>query len=57
MSAYLTAKLFNWDFPVDAIHNFKWMKIIHIWQNWGLILLMDVTCDLKHVITCLKACE
>ena len=21
--------------PADAIHNFKWVKIIQIWQNWG----------------------
>ena len=30
----------------DAIHNFKWVKIIQIWQNRGQlfqILLVDVT--------------
>ena len=21
----------------DAIHNFKWVKIIQIWQNWGQV--------------------
>ena len=31
----LTAKLFNRNFhpPTDAIHNFKWVKIIQIWQQ------------------------
>ena len=37
----LTAKLFNFNFqPLevvspDAIHNFKWVKIIQIWQYGG----------------------
>ena len=37
----LTAKLFNLNFThlklclADAIHNFKWVKIIQIWQNGG----------------------
>ena len=40
----LTAKLFNLNFhplevvdrvTLDAIHNFKWVKIIQIWQNGG----------------------
>ena len=37
----LAAKLFNLIFThlklclADAIHNFKWVKIIHIWQNEG----------------------
>ena len=42
----LTAKLLNWIFThfklcladaihSDAIHNFKWVKIIQIWQNGG----------------------
>ena len=35
----LTAKLFNWNFThlklclADAIHNFKWVKIIQLWQK------------------------
>ena len=42
----------NWIFThfklclADAIHNFKWVKIIQIWQNGGhsfQILLVDVT--------------
>ena len=28
----LAAKLFNW---IDAIHNFKWVKVIQIWQIGG----------------------
>ena len=38
---FLTAKLFNLNFThlklclADAIHNFKWVKIIQIWQNGG----------------------
>ena len=48
----LTSKLFNLNFPhlklclADAIHNFKWVKIIQIWQmkvNSFQILLVDVT--------------
>ena len=37
----LTAKLFHLNFHhlklclADAIHNFKWVKIIQIWQNGG----------------------
>ena len=37
----LTAKLFNLNFThlklclADAIHNFKWAKIIQIWQKGG----------------------
>ena len=37
----LAAKLFNLNFHplklclADAIHNFKWVKIIQIWQNGG----------------------
>ena len=32
----LPAKLFNLNFhPLDAIHNFKWVKIIQSWQNGG----------------------
>ena len=34
----LDGKLSNWNFhrlEADAIHNFKWVKIIQIWQNWG----------------------
>ena len=36
----------------DAIHNFKWVKIIQIWQNGGplfSILLIDVTFYVQHV--------
>ena len=41
----LTAKLFNLIFThlklclADAIHNFKWVKIIQIWQDVGQLFL------------------
>ena len=40
--------------PADAIHNFKWVKIIQIWQNGGQLLLNIA--DWCHIlsITCLK---
>ena len=39
----------------DAIHNLKWVKIIQIWQNGGLLL--SNLADWCHVLfsTCLKA--
>ena len=43
----LTAKLFNWNFThlklclADAIHNFKWVKIIQIRQN-GVQLFSNI---------------
>ena len=36
----------------DAIHNFKWVKIIQIWQNGAQLfsnpILIDITCYPKH---------
>ena len=65
----LTAKLFNLNFHslevvsrwrdiqlclADAIHNFKWVKIIQIWQN-GSQLLSNIAdwCQMLS-LTCLK---
>ena len=38
----------------DAIHNFKWVKIIQIWQNGGQ--LFSNIADWCHILslTCLK---
>ena len=38
----------------DAIHNFKWVKIMHIWQNEGQ--LFSNRADWCHImaLTCLK---
>ena len=38
----------------DAIHNFKWVKIIHIWQNGGQ-MFADIAdwCNIFS-LTCLK---
>ena len=38
----------------DAIHNFKWVKIIQIWQNGGQ--LFSNIADLCHMLslTCLN---
>ena len=38
----------------DAIHNFKWVKIIQIWQNRGQLFLNIA--DWCHIfsLTCLK---
>ena len=38
----------------DAIHNFKWVKIIQIWQNGGQ--LFSNIADWSHILspTCLK---
>ena len=38
----------------DAIHNFKWVKIIQIWQNGGQLFLNIA--DWCHIssLTCLK---
>ena len=40
----------------DAIHNFKWVKIIQIWKNEGR--LFSNIADLCHILplTCLKGC-
>ena len=56
----LTAKLFNLIFTrlklclADAIHNFKWVKIIQIWQNGGQ--LFSNIADWCHILslTCSK---
>ena len=56
----LPAKLFNLNFHplevglADAIHNFKWVKIIQIWQNGGQ--LFSNIADWCHILslTCLK---
>ena len=32
----------------DAIHNFKWVKIIQIWQNGGQ--LFSNSADLCHIL-------
>ena len=51
----LTAKLFNLNFhPLevvsrDAIHNFKWVKIIQIWQNGGQ--LFSNLADWCHILS------
>ena len=46
----LTAKLFNLNFhPLDAIHNFKWVKIIQIWQN-GDKLFSNIA-DSCHILS------
>ena len=51
----LTAKLFNWIFThlklrlADAIHNFKWAKIIQILQNGGQSF--SNIADLCHVLS------
>ena len=39
----------------DAIHNFKWVKIIQIWQNGGQLFLNIA--DWCHILylTCLKS--
>ena len=58
----LTAKLFNLNYHpleivclADAIHNFKWVKIIQIWQNGGQ--LFSNLADWCHILslTCLKS--
>ena len=38
----------------DAIHNFKWVKIIQIWQNLGQ--LFSIIADWCHILSliCLK---
>ena len=56
----LTAKLSIWFFThlklclADAIHNFKWVKIIQIWHN-GCQLISNIA-DWCHILslTCLK---
>ena len=51
----LTAKLFNLNFTrlklcfADAIHNFKWVKIIQIWQNEGQ--LFSNLADWRHILS------
>ena len=51
----LTATLFNLNFHplelclADAIHNFKWLKIIQIWQNEGQ-LFSDIA-DWCHILS------
>ena len=57
----LTVKLLNMNFfthskvcLADAIHNFKWVKIIQIWQNGGeLFSNIAVWCHILS-LTCLK---
>ena len=53
----LTAKFLNLNFhplEADAIHNFKWVKLIQIWQNGGQ--LFSNIADWCHILslTCLK---
>ena len=53
-----TTKLYNLKLCLaDAIHNFKWVKIIQIWQNGGQLFsnLADWSCWC-HILslTCLK---
>ena len=49
----LIAKLDQLEFsPTDAIHNFKWVKIIQLWQKRSTIfnfLLINVMFYLQHV--------
>ena len=56
----LTAKLFNLNFThlklclADAIHNFKWVKIIQIWQNRVQLFLNIAVWFHILSLTCLK---
>ena len=51
----LAVKLFNWNFHslelclADAIHNFKWVKIIQIWKKGGQ--LFSNLADLCHILS------
>ena len=52
----LTAKLFNLNFHhlklclADAIHNFKWVKIIQIRQNGGQLFFSNIA-DWCHILS------